>query len=81
MFWHPDEETRKKNMVSIIKIARELNLYKDNYNDSQPNIIEMNEDEQNSSNGIDQPPMFTGNKVDSFSPKRQLREYSLALLN
>ncbi len=67
MFWHPNEITRKKNMVSIIKIARaSVGLDKDNYSYSngrqQTTTTIETDEEDNNYNETNQPPMFLGDK-------------------
>jgi hypothetical protein len=78
VFWYPNEITRKRNMISIIKIARELGLYKDNYSNSNgkqqtTTTIETDEEDDNY-NDTDQPPMFLGEKK-AYFPKRRRSQH------
>lgn len=73
MFWDPEEETRNKNMIAIIKIVRELGLYKDSYNHSTSS---GDEEEQISATNSEQDgsraPKFLGDTTSfAFIPKRR----------
>ena len=66
MFWSPAEEERQQHLTGIVKIARELNLYKDSYN---PHYKQEEKDKDDDSSvahedgiGHDaiQPPVFLG---------------------
>ena len=79
MFWDPNEETRKTYMVSIIRITRELGLYKDNYSPTETYSTIDNESEDNDFEP-DEAPVFLGDKAFVLKRRRQHNQQSLASL-